>query len=98
MALSWFYHIYRIFWFWLSLYGWTDLDHRDSDTGSKDDGDAVEEEDAGDGGHQDKPEPEEDIDLLVNNVQWQHAEAVVSLGGAAWSILVKTAFGDLKQK
>ena len=59
---------YKIFFFCFSLLGLTDLYHRDSDASSEDDGDAVEEEDAGDGGHQDKPEPEEDVDLLVDNV------------------------------
>ena len=54
--------------------------------------------DSRDDGEDDEPEPEEDVDLLVDNVQWQHTESVVTLVGAAGSKLVKTAFGDLKQK
>ena len=76
----------------------TNLNHRDSYPSAEDDGDAVEEEDAGDGGDHDEPEPEEDVDLLVDDVQRQDTESVMSLSGAAGTKLVKTALGDLKQK
>ena len=76
----------------------TNLDHRYPDPGPEDDGDTVEEEDASDGGHHNEPEPEEDVDLLIDDVQRQDTEPVMSLGGAARTKLVKTALGDLKQK
>ena len=73
------------------------LNHGSSDAGSKEDSDAVDEEDAGDGGDDDEPEPEEDVDLLVDDVEGQNAETVMPFRGAAWPELVETAFGNLKQ-
>ena len=75
----------------------TNLDHRYPDPGPEDDGDTVEEEDASDGGDYNEPEPEEDVDLLVDDVEGQNAETVMPFRGAAWPELVETAFGNLKQ-
>ena len=74
------------------------LDHGRPDAGPEEDPQAVEEEHAGDGGEEDEPEPEEDVDLLVDDVQRKDTKPVMSLGGAAGTKLVKTALGDLKQK
>ena len=71
------------------------LNHGSSDAGSKEDSDAVDEEDAGDGGDDDEPEPEEDVDLLINDVEGQHAQAVMSLRGATRPELVEAALGHL---
>ena len=46
--------------------------HRGRDHGE----DAVEHEQGGHDGHEDEPEPHEDVDLLVEDVDRQHAEAV----------------------
>ena len=43
--------------------------------------DPVEEVEAGEDGHQDEPEPEEDVDLLVDDVDRQDALGVMSLDG-----------------
>ena len=71
------------------------LNHGSSDAGSEEDSDAVDEEDAGDGGDDDEPEPEEDVDLLIDDVEGQHAQAVMSLRGPARPELVETALGHL---
>ena len=72
------------------------LNHGSSDAGSEEDSDAVDEEDAGDGGDDDEPEPEEDVDLLVNDVEGQHAQAVMSLRGPTRPELVEAALGHLE--
>lgn len=46
---------------------------------SEEGGHSVDQADARDDGHDDEPEPQEDVDLLVEDVKGQHAEAVVSL-------------------
>ena len=71
------------------------LNHGSSDAGSEEDSDAVDEEDAGDGGDDDEPEPEEDVDLLIDDVEGQHAQAVMSLRGPARPELVEAALGHL---
>ena len=42
---------------------------------------AVHQVEAGDGDQQHEPEPDEHVDLLVNHVDGQHAQRVVSLDG-----------------
>jgi len=51
--------------------------------------------DAGPDGHGDEPEPQEDVDLLVDDVVGQHAEAILVLHRAGGTILVEGALGDL---
>ena len=74
------------------------LYHGSSDTGVEENSETVEEEDPRDGGDSDEPEPEEDVDLLVDDVQRQNTKTIMSLGGATRTKLVKTALGDLKRK
>ena len=45
----------------------------------EDDGEPEDEEEAGDEGEEEQPEPEEDVDLLVDDVDGQQAECVVGL-------------------
>ena len=49
----------------------------------------------GEEGEDDEPEPEEDVDLLVDDVEGEHAQAVVPGDGAARSVLVEGALGHL---
>ena len=46
-------------------------------------------------GNDDKPEPEEDVNLLVDDVEGQNANAVKLLNASGGSELVKSALGDL---
>ena len=55
----------------------------------------VEDGRRGEQGHEDEPEPQEDVDLLVDDVERQDAEAVVFVDGARGSVLVKCALGHL---
>ena len=41
--------------------------------GVEDNGEPEDEEEAGDEGEEEGPEPEEDIDLLIHHIDWQHA-------------------------
>ena len=44
------------------------------------DGDQPEaEEDSGPESQSNEPEPEEDIDLLIDHIDWQHAQGIVGL-------------------
>ena len=43
----------------------------------------------------DEPEPEEDVDLLVEDVQGEDAETVVGLHCTGRSVFVEGAFGHL---
>ena len=54
----------------------------DPDGGDQDDQEAVDEGGARDQSNGDKPEPQEDIDLLVDDVESEDAEAVLVLDGA----------------
>ena len=54
--------------------------------------------DAGPDGHGDEPEPQEDVDLLVDDVQGKHAQAVLLLNSSRRTILVESALGHLKRK
>ena len=53
------------------------------------------EMDGGPDGEPDEPEPEEDVDLLVDDVHGQDAEAVHALDGAGGTVLVEGALGHL---
>merc|ERR1719284_1651814 len=57
--------------------------------------DDADDVDAGPNGHGDEPEPEEDVDLLVDDVVGQDAEAILVLHGTGGTILVEGALGDL---
>lgn len=62
--------------------GRTHLEQPKSDFGGGDDEEAVDEPRGGDGGEADEPEPDENVDLLVDDVHRQHAHGVVRLDGA----------------
>ena len=47
--------------------------------GEEDDGHAVDTNESGDDGHDDEPKPEEDVNLLVDDVEGQDAEGIMSL-------------------
>ena len=49
----------------------------------------------GDDGEGDEPEPEEDVDLLVEDVHAEDAEGVEPLDGSGPAILVEDALGHL---
>ena len=53
-----------------------------------------DEVDGGDDGEDDEPEPEHDVDLLVEDVHAQHAQRVEPLDGARASVLVEDALRD----
>ena len=55
----------------------------------------VDEPDTGDRGQEDEPEVEEDVDLLIDDVEGQHAQAVMPLSGATRPELVEAALGHL---
>ena len=60
------------------------------------DGDGPDHEvDGGPDGEGDVPEPEEDVDLLVDDVHGQDAEAVLVLDRAGGTVLVEGALGHL---
>ena len=59
--------------------GYLSCDDGCPDLSSKDDGEPVDEDQAGDNGQEDHPEPQEDVDLLVDDVQRQDAQRVVLL-------------------
>ena len=67
-------------------------DDTDSEAGDHEDNQSVEDWDRGEDGNADKPEPEEDIDLLVDDVEGKNAEAVMSGDCSGGSIFVKCAF------
>ena len=50
---------------------------------------------AGEQADKDEPEPEKDVDLLVDDVEGEDAEAVVLLHGAGGAELVERALGHL---
>ena len=62
------------------------------------DGDGPDHEvDGGPDGEGDVPEPEEDVDLLVDDVHGQDAEAVLVLHRAGGTVLVEGALGHLRE-
>ena len=73
------------------------LDHGRPDAGPEEDPEAVEEEHTGDGGEEDEPEPEENVDLLVNDVERENTQTVMTLHSSRGSKLVKTAFCNLRE-
>ena len=65
------------------------------DVGQEELGQPEDQVDSGDDRQDDEPEPEEDVDLLVDNVHAQHAEGVEPLDGAGASELVEGALSHL---
>ena len=51
--------------------------------------------DGGDDGEEDEPEPDEDVDLLVDDVERQDAETVDGLDCARGAVLVERALRHL---
>lgn len=45
----------------------------------------------------DEPEPQENVDFLIENVERQHTKGVVLLDAARRSVLVENAFGDARE-
>ena len=64
---------------------------------SCDDGDPVHEEGSGDGGEGHQPEPEENKDLLIDDVQGEHAQAILFLNSSGRTVLVEGALGHLRE-
>ena len=52
-------------------------DHAPAQAGHGDDGDDVDQVDGGHTGEDDQPEPEGDVDLLVDDIQTKDAEGVL---------------------
>ncbi len=50
----------------------------------------------GDDGEDDEPEPEKDVDLLVDDVHAQHTEGVETLDRTGASVLVEDTLGHLE--
>ena len=50
-----------------------------------------EVQDSGDD-KEDEPEPGENIDLLIHNIDWQHAQSIKSLDGSRESVFFITIF------
>ena len=48
--------------------------------------------DGGDCGEKDEPEPEHDVDFLVDDVKWQDAESINLLDSSRGSVLVEGAW------
>jgi len=74
----------------------TCLDHRHTYSRSKEYCNPVQKEDGGRGGKQDEPEPQEDVDLFIDNVQRQNTESIVLLNCARDTVLVESALGHLE--
>ena len=53
----------------------------------------VDDVDASNDDQEDQPEPDEDIDLFIDDIYGQHAEGVVGLDGSRRSIFLVQAFG-----
>ena len=65
------------------------------ETGDGDDDQSGEDLDGGDDGHDDEPEPQEDVDLLIDDVERKHAETVKLLNCSRRTEFVKRALRHL---
>ena len=74
------------------------LHHDPPEAGDGDDGADVDEVQDGDDGQEDEPEPEEDEDLLVDDVGGEHAEGVVLLQRAGVTVLVEGTLGQPERR
>lgn len=62
--------------------------------GAQYDGETVQEREAADDSQEDEPEPEEDVDLLVDDVERKHAQTVDPLSCSGRTKLVEGALGN----
>lgn len=72
----------------------TNLQKPEPDFGGGDDDEAVDEPEGGDGGEADQPEPDEDVNLLVDDVDGEHTHGVVCLDRPGRAELPEGALGD----
>ena len=70
-------------------------DEWDPELWHAEDDEPVDERESGDDGDDDQPEPDEDVDLLVDDVEGQDAEAVFLLHSTGGTIVVERALGHL---
>ena len=73
------------------------LDHGCPDAGPEEHAQSVEQEHAGDGGEDDEPEPEEDVDFLVDDVEREDTQTIVALHSSRGSELVEAALCHLRE-
>lgn len=64
-----------------------------TELGHDNDSRTVDQVETAEHGYEQKPEPQEHVDLLVDDVQWQHAEPVQLLDGTRWTVFVERALG-----
>ena len=69
------------------------LDHVSPHWRNGDDSQDVEQIERGQDSQDDEPEPQEDVDLLVDDVEGQDAHGVVTLDRAGGTVFVEVAFG-----
>jgi len=70
-------------------------DHHDlPEAGDSDHGDDIDDVDAGDDGKNDEPEPQSDIDLLIDDVEGEDTHGVVLLDRTRGSVFVERTFRD----
>ena len=70
-------------------------DENDPELGHGEDDDPVDECQPWDDGDDDQPEPDEDVDLLVDDVQRENAEAVFLFDGSGGTVVVEGTLGNL---
>ena len=70
-------------------------DENDPELGHGEDDEPVDEGQSWYDGDDDQPEPDEDVDLLVDDVQGKNAEAVFLLHGTGRTVVVEGALGYL---
>ena len=68
-----------------------------SDVGTEDDDEPVEDHEEGEEAEHQEPEPDEDVDLLVDDVEREDAQHVVVLDVAGRPILVERALRHSKE-
>ena len=73
----------------------TNLNHCCPDPSSHQDCQAVEKKESGDGGDENEPEPEEDVDFLVDYVKGQHTKTIMPLNCSRRTVFVEGAFRNL---
>lgn len=66
-----------------------------AELGTRHHGDPIDQRDAGQDAQDDEPEPEEHVDLLVDNIQRQHAQSVELLHVAGGTVFVEGTLGHL---
>ena len=69
-----------------------------SDVGAEDDDEPVEDHEEGEEAEHQEPEPDEDVDLLVDDVEREDAQHVVVLDVAGCPVLVERALRHSKEK